>query len=175
MGNLEICCCRKCLNDKKNELHEYGDYFSSLLKYKTAEADQKFYKGICSPSKSKDGNCICCGEPLEKMNIDDHELFIITNVGSANTDYLLAMNDLKKNDIITYTTKFNELQEKWDAKRKANNEADRKEREQVRCPRCGSTQISTGQTLKRALFGLMYNQITVNRCANCGYTWEPGK
>lgn len=46
---------------------------------------------------------------------------------------------------------------------------------QVHCPRCGSTQISTGQTFKRALFDLMYNQITVNRCANCECTCEPGK
>lgn len=52
--------------------------------------------------------------------------------------------------------------------------AEEEERNTIRCPRCGSTQITTGQTLQRALFGLMYNQITVNRCANCWCTWRQG-
>lgn len=57
----------------------------------------------------------------------------------------------------------------------AQQRVEKEEKNTVRCPKCGSTQITTGQTFKRALFGLIYNQITVNRCANCGYTWEPGK
>lgn len=180
MVNLEICCCRKCLNDKKNEIHEYGDYFSSLLDYKLPEDDIKFYRGVCSPKKNKNGNCICCGEPLEKMNINYHELFIIANVGSSDPDYLLAMNDLKKRDIITYTSKFNELQEKWNAKLRANDEADRVKRETeeeekntVRCPKCGSTQITTGQRGYSLFSGFLGSNKTVNRCAKCGYKWEP--
>ena len=175
MGNVELCCCRKCLNDRKNEIHEYGDYFSSLLDYKYPEDDKKYYRGICSPSKNIDGNCICCGEPLEKMNINNHELFIISNVGSPNPDYVLAMNDLKKNDIITYTSKFNELQEKWDRSRESNNNEQEQESNQVHCPKCGSTQITTGQRGYSLFSGFLGSNKTVNRCANCGYSWKPGK
>lgn len=182
MEDLKLCCCRKCINDKKNEIHEYGDYFSSLLDYKFPEDNIKYYRGICYSSKNIDGNCICCNNPLENMNINNHELFIIANVGSSDPDYLLAMNDLKKRDIITYTSKFNELQEKWNAKLKANDEADRVKRETeereantVRCPKCGSTQITTGQRGYSLITGFLGSNKTVNRCANCGYSWKPSR
>lgn len=182
MKKMGLCCCRKCLNSKRNEIHGYGDYFSSLLDYKTPEDNIKFYRGICSPSKNTNGNCILCGEPLETMNINDHELFIIANVGSPNPDYLLAMNDLKGNDIITYTSRFNELQEKWNAKLKANDEVDRikqeaeeKEQNTVRCPKCGSTQIGVTNRGYSLLSGFIGSGSTRNVCQNCGYKWKPGK
>lgn len=178
MGKIELCCCRKCLNERRNEIHEYGDYFSSTLDYKTIEENKRLYRGICSPSKNINGNCICCNSPLEDMNINNHELFIIANVGSANPDYVLAMNDLKKNDIITYTSKFNELQEKWNEHLNKLDEEDKKEHEEanhIRCPKCGSTQITTGQKGYSLFSGFLGSNKTMNRCANCGYSWKPGR
>lgn len=43
----------------------------------------------------------------------------------------------------------------------------------VTCPRCGSTQITTGQRGYKLLTGFLGSSKTVNRCANCGYKWEP--
>ena len=43
----------------------------------------------------------------------------------------------------------------------------------VSCPRCGSTQITTGQRGYKLLTGFLGSSKTVNRCANCGYKWEP--
>lgn len=175
MGNIELCCCRKCLNDKKNKIHEYGDYLSSMLDCEQIEDDIKTYLGICRPSKNIDGNCICCGEPLEKMNINNHELFIISNVGSPDPDYVLAMNDLKKNDIITYTSKFNELQEKWDKSREPNNNEQEQESNQIRCPRCGSTQIGVINRGYSLFSGFLGSGSARNVCQKCGYKWKPGK
>lgn len=43
----------------------------------------------------------------------------------------------------------------------------------VYCPRCGSTQITTGQRGYSFLTGFLGSNKAVNRCAKCGHTWEP--
>lgn len=43
----------------------------------------------------------------------------------------------------------------------------------VRCPKCRSTAISTGQRGFKITTGFIGSNKTVNRCSNCGYTWEP--
>lgn len=77
------------------------------------------------------------------------------------------------------------IQERYDNLVKqvmADNEADIAEQKKeeceantVRCPRCGSTQITTGQRGYSLLTGFLGSNKTVNRCANCGYSWKPGK
>ena len=41
------------------------------------------------------------------------------------------------------------------------------------CPKCGSTAITAGQRGYSLLTGFLGSNKTVNRCANCGYTWKP--
>ena len=114
-------------------------------------------------------------------NLNDLKEFDrIINYGNYSADFLLAMIKLRNENIIEFTNQMNIIEEKLQKKRNTCDkeqlgQTEEHESNQVHCPRCGSTQITTGQTFKRALFGLIYNQITVNRCANCGYTWEPGK
>lgn len=43
----------------------------------------------------------------------------------------------------------------------------------VCCPRCGSTSITTGARGVNWTLGLIGASKTVNRCAKCGYTWQP--
>ena len=43
------------------------------------------------------------------------------------------------------------------------------------CSKCGSTSITTGARGVNLTFGLLGASKTVNRCANCGYTWLPKK
>lgn len=45
----------------------------------------------------------------------------------------------------------------------------------VHYPRCGSTQITTGQRGYSLLTGFLGSNKTVNRCANCGYSWKPSR
>ena len=42
-----------------------------------------------------------------------------------------------------------------------------------RCPKCGSTNISTGARGVNWKWGLIGASKTVNRCAKCGHTWAP--
>ena len=45
----------------------------------------------------------------------------------------------------------------------------------VRCPKCKSTQITTGSRGYSMLWGVIGSNRTMNRCAKCGYKWEPKK
>ncbi len=44
---------------------------------------------------------------------------------------------------------------------------------QVKCPKCGSTNITTDLRGWNVMTGFMGSGQTVNRCANCGYKWKP--
>lgn len=43
----------------------------------------------------------------------------------------------------------------------------------LHCPRCGSTAVTTGQKGFSLFTGFLGSNKTVNRCGNCGWTWEP--
>lgn len=43
----------------------------------------------------------------------------------------------------------------------------------VVCPRCGSNQIATGQRGYSLFTGFLGSSRTMNRCAKCGYSWQP--
>lgn len=201
MGDIYIC--EHCATQKKHMVASEKDYKWSIVNKVTFSCDttipdQYQYKGFYKNPIPEDNLCQCCGNPLKKMNLSQKEFLEIIKY-SANLDYILALDKLKVENIIEFEAKqksVTEYQKVYEQKENAEQELQRMRvkmeqmqntidrlqseassnyRNQVRCPRCGSTQISTGQTLKRGLFGLVYNQITVNRCANCGCTWEPGK
>ena len=71
-----------------------------------------------------------------------------------------------------------------------NEELDKQIREQVRkevdnikpasqnsntlkCPKCGSTSVSTGQRGYSFFWGFLGSSSTMNRCGNCGHKWKP--
>lgn len=43
----------------------------------------------------------------------------------------------------------------------------------LRCPKCGSTAITTGARGINGFWGAIGASKTVNRCGKCGHTWEP--
>lgn len=45
----------------------------------------------------------------------------------------------------------------------------------ITCPKCGSTNITTGARGINWTWGLIGASKTVNRCGNCGYSWTPKK
>lgn len=47
--------------------------------------------------------------------------------------------------------------------------------DKIKCPKCGSTQITTGNKGYSLLTGFLGSNKTINRCARCGYSWEPRK
>ena len=45
--------------------------------------------------------------------------------------------------------------------------------QKLKCPKCGSTAITTGARGANGLLGFVGASRTVNRCGKCGYTWKP--
>ena len=45
--------------------------------------------------------------------------------------------------------------------------------EELRCPRCNSTQVTTGSRGYSLVWGFIGSGKTVNRCGKCGYSWKP--
>ena len=114
--------------------------------------------------------------------ISEEDAQTIMDATNKNEEILNAMIDLKQKDIIEYGIKlaqFKPAAEAVDARRKQKLEQERQERiremNQPKCPRCGSTQITTGARGWKITTGLLGASKTVNRCANCGHTWKPGR
>ena len=109
-----------------------------------------------------------CNGELKTLNISWDELSIIEDI-STDKNFIEAMIDLKEKDIIEYNLKMSQFkaqlqQQKSSAPQSANT---------VRCPRCGSTNITAGQRGYSLLTGFVGSGSTVNRCANCGHKWKP--
>lgn len=43
----------------------------------------------------------------------------------------------------------------------------------IKCPKCGSTAVSTGERGYSLLTGFIGSDQTMNRCGKCGYKWKP--
>ena len=43
----------------------------------------------------------------------------------------------------------------------------------IKCPRCGSTAVTTGSRGYSLVWGFIGSNKTVNRCGKCGHTWNP--
>lgn len=103
--------------------------------------------------------CNYCGSSnlsteINKYNFNFDEYETIKKI-SSNADFILSMFKLKCSDPIEYQFKLSQA---------ANI---------VKCPKCGSTNITTGQRGWSIVTGLIGSGGAVNRCANCGYKWKP--
>lgn len=102
----------------------------------------------------------------KKITIPFHEMDKIRQI-STDKRFWQAMVDLQENDIIEYQMKMNQIEQQ------INLQKQQSQSNQPRCPRCGSTAISTGARGVNYLWGFIGASKTVNRCSNCGYTWKP--
>lgn len=179
MGNVkdEVFYCKKCMAENSSKLSS-GGFYSSISS--AAKSDLNKYIGI---QWNEEDGCKCpkCDSIMINSHITSLQFLDILDYSNNSIDYLLAMLELKNNNIIEFTNQMNIVKEKMNEKRQewANKQlgVDNKQQEpdQVRCPKCGSTQITTGQRGYSLLTGFLGSNKTVNRCANCGHTWKPGK
>lgn len=110
--------------------------------------------------------CDKCGGHIVHTEISNIEGFYIRQA-SRDVDFFLAMNDLKKNDIIAYQTKVAEFKTQYELQKAAKASA------KPKCPKCGSTQTTTGSRGATGFWGFIGASKTVNRCGKCGFTWNP--
>lgn len=132
--------------------------------------------------------CIHCGCPLQKANVcimedkefdlsDIKDKILSSNISNEDIKNQIALElvykvriisklgALKLIDIILET---GEVPKTFD-----NNYMTISFPSQVRCPKCSSTQIVTGQRGYSVVWGFWGSGKTTNRCANCGHSWQP--
>ena len=134
----------KWLNISVNDFYYLLDRFPNE---KVAELSQMFDEDICT------------------LTLDDTHAIIHS---STDPIFIKAMIDLKKSDPIEFQIKVGQLKPA-----PIINNRPSKVEQKVKCPRCGSTQISTGRRGVGFFTGLLGANSTVNRCAKCGKTWHP--
>lgn len=178
MGNVkdEVFYCKKCMAENGSKLSS-GGFYSSISS--TAKSDLNKYIGI---RWNEEDGCKCpkCDSIMINSHITSLQFLDILDYSNNSIDYSLAMLELKNNNIIEFTNQMNIVKEKMDEKRQewANKQLGvdkQQEPDQVRCPKCGSTQITTGQRGYSLFSGFLGSNKTVNRCAKCGYSWKPSR
>lgn len=115
---------------------------------------------------------------ITKMNHDE-ELNKFTNLPSRMfTGLTKDSADFVQKELRKYRCKF-ELQRSSECENhELNNNIQNyisKLNAPIACPKCGSTQIATGQRGFSLITGFLGSNKTVNRCGKCGYVFEPQK
>lgn len=174
-------CCRKCTKELKNVAEKQvaiWDYNSVMYENGNEEYCGYWMEGEFLPEDKK---CMKCHSPLEKMSLTEKEFGFIQRI-SKNPDYILALNDLKGKDIIEFESKMENIRQQLsdrDNQAKIHHDSEKKiveqESNQVKCPRCGSTQIGVTNRGYSLLSGFIGSGSARNVCQNCGYKWKPGK
>lgn len=111
------------------------------------------------------------------LTVDEYVQISLT---SEDRNFINAMIELKQKDIIAFNEKVaifrSEVEKRMVVQRQeiAERQAREKaEKNRPRCPKCGSTVITTGQRGFSLLTGFIGSGNTVNRCSNCGHKWKP--
>lgn len=141
-------------------------------------ADSFYWDDIALPLK-----CEYCNTLLKQTNINIKDWFAFScnatdeefNNKSVELAKKFGNNQFDEN---VYSKRLKELHQKVEkSKQKANEYFERKSTTEnlPKCPKCGSTAITAGQRGYSLLSGFLGSNKTVNRCANCGHTWKPGR
>lgn len=172
----EIFYCKNCLNESKSKLSTSGFYSSISAK---AKDNLDIYIGI---RWNEEEGCTCpkCKNVMTNSHVTSLQLLDIIDYSNNNADYTLAMLELKNNNVIEFTNQMNIVKEKMDEKRQewVNKKLgidNSQESNQVRCPRCGSTQIGVINRGYSLFSGFLGSGSARNVCQKCGYKWKPGK
>ncbi len=112
--------------------------------------------------------CEVCGKTVTDLKMLTEDYRILIKV-SPEPKFMESMIQLQETDIVEYNLKMSQfrtqVQQQENSRAQAANT--------VKCPRCGSTNITAGQRGFSLLTGFVGSGKTVNRCANCGHKWRP--
>lgn len=108
-----------------------------------------------------------------KDMVDFPPSVIIKNISQQTAKEVQARLDLL--DVVTSIEELpvSENQNNHEQEMKIKKILDDNKDDSVRCPRCGSSAITTGQRGFSFWTGFLGSNKTVNRCAKCGYDWQP--
>ena len=149
--------CNKEISDKASSCPHCGCPVTNSI---------KIYKSVTELNKD---------ELYKATNKIDNKLN--KNNKFSNTELYKYIINFDINGIVRYIKQFVEYSDdelKYYAECKVEQiKRIKKEKSILKCPKCGSTAITTGARGVNFTLGLIGASKTVNRCANCGHTWKP--
>lgn len=111
--------------------------------------------------------CIFCGyKDIHIIPLQDKEMDVLTNI-SSDPSFINAMVDLKEKDPIEFQLKLAQF-------KSTRPTPTPSVRNKVTCPKCGSTDISSGTRGFSMFTGFVGSGSPRNVCQKCGYKWKPG-
>lgn len=127
------------------------------------------YMGECKILSEEEYAAMGNSVPTEEKSIlTSKELTTIKSI-SDDPEFIKAMEKLKTEDIIEYETKMSQFRAQVEGQKSAQAQA----KDVVKCPKCGSTNITTGARGVNGFWGFVGASKTTNRCASCGHQWQP--
>lgn len=111
--------------------------------------------------------CLC--DDVFVSSEEEEELMKLSN----DRKFTNAMIKLHDDDPIEYQLKISQFKANLKQQESSNKVEEDKSKNQIHCPKCNSTAITTGARGVSWFWGTIGSSKTVNRCANCGYTWKP--
>lgn len=186
--------CPKC--GWKDLWHEYKDHYQCGMCGYCMTFDGHEY--IEPPRQSY--ICPRCGKWWDYLDDEDHickncHYKVMTKTEFSAKDYMNAYNtspealrQFKQNLREKYTVNSPQFDKQLyedlltkEYKDSLEREATELRRQQeitlnknkIHCPKCNSTNVTTGQRGYSFWTGFLGSSKTVNRCGNCGYKWEP--
>ena len=145
--------------------------------------------------------CIIDGKPLDLHEFKDYIDDILDNDGYLSKDEIESLVDSLHSDCL-HSSKDSirclihiminsrqvprehtsliyrmQLKSEEDAKYRSieRKRREAEERYKLHCPKCNSTNITTGSRGYNIVWGFIGSGKTVNRCGKCGHKWEPKK
>jgi len=127
-------------------------------------------------AKNSESQILCSGyydirKELENMKLEinndyNADVFIeyLEDDVAGAIKYLLKTTSCNK----AYAIEVVDILENMINTNKADNHELMYDRDKPQCPKCGSTAITAGPLTYR-----WSSERTINRCSNCGYSWEP--
>ena len=186
--------CSKC--GRKDFMHLEGNHYWCGLC--GAMTDLDGYQYIEPPRQSY--ICPRCGKWWDYLDDEDHickncHYKVMTKTEFSAKDYMNAYNtspealrQFKQNLREKYTVNSPQFDKQLyedllteEYKDSLEREATELRRQQeialnknkIHCPKCNSTNVTTGQRGYSFWTGFLGSSKTVNRCGNCGYKWKP--
>lgn len=148
--------CKNCGSDEWWSVDNIGEYIEicnkcgTNVRYDTNKLIEEFVCPNCSGTdiakKETDNELIACCLDCNSRTVLLQKKYVL-----RNNRHQKSISKEEKDDLIKFCEDFNA----------------------VKCPKCGSTQISTGSRGYSMVWGFIGSGKTVNRCARCGHKWEP--
>lgn len=141
--------CPKCKERKRSQFYGYFDFLND-----DAEGHKCIYKD--------------CDGILEKIDFPAKDFSILWKV-SKDINFLESMIKLHDTDPIEYQLKMSQFKSQAGTVNSNNNT----NKNQVKCPICGSTSIATTNRGYSLLTGFIGSGSPRNVCQKCGHKWKP--